>query len=89
MTLPGTITRVEDAGGRKDIMVVAIEYSTDTPISYKLLINSFLTSARKARKDAEDASGSPAEMQKPDQVPPSPPTADPGHDAEGDPPSHG
>jgi hypothetical protein len=89
MTLPGTITRVEDAGGRKDIMVVAIEYSTDTPISYKLLINSFLTSARKARKDAEDAPGSPADVRPPDQVPPSPSTADPRHDPEGGPSSHG
>ena len=89
ITLPGTITRVEDAGGRKDIVVVAIEYSMDTPISYKLLINSFLTSARKARKNAEDSAGSPAEMRPSDQAPPTPSRAEPGQETEGDPSPHG
>jgi hypothetical protein len=54
MTLQGTITRVEEVGGRRDIKAVAIEYATDTPISYKLLINSFLTS-RKASKDGDSS----------------------------------
>src|SRR5271157_4484746 len=52
MTLQGIITRVEEVGGRRDIKAVAIEYSTDTPISYKLLVNSFLTS-RKAAKEGD------------------------------------
>ncbi len=52
MTLQGTITRVEEVGGRRDIKAVAIEYASDTPISYRLLINSFITS-RKATKDGE------------------------------------
>ena len=52
MKLPGTITRVEEIAGRRDIKAVAIEYASDTPISYKLLINSFLTS-RKAAKEGD------------------------------------
>jgi hypothetical protein len=53
MTLQGTITRVEEVGGRRDIKAVAIESAADTPISYKLLINSFITSSRKAPKDGD------------------------------------
>jgi hypothetical protein len=64
MTLQGTITRVEEVGGRRDIKAVAIEYGTDTPISYKLLVNSFLAT-RKASRDGEagpaPASARPAE----------------------------
>jgi len=62
MTVQGTITRVEDVGGRKDIKAVAIEYAMDTPISYKLLINSFVTSRRAAREgDAGPAAARPIE----------------------------
>ncbi len=53
MSLPGTITRVEEVGGRKDIKAVAIQYGSETPIGYKLLINSFLTSSRKMPKEGD------------------------------------
>jgi hypothetical protein len=56
MTLQGTITRVEEVGGRRDIKAVAIEYARDTPISYKLLINSFIAS----RKTSRDGDPGPA-----------------------------
>src|SRR5271169_1611919 len=52
MSLPGTITRVEEVGGRRDIKAVAIEYVSETPIGYKLLINSFITT-RKASRDGD------------------------------------
>jgi hypothetical protein len=61
ITLTGTISRVEEVGGRKDIMAVAIQYASDTPISYKLLINSFITSSRKTSKDEVEPSPSPPE----------------------------
>ncbi len=76
MTLQGTITRVEEVGGRKDIKAVAIEYASDTPISYKLLINSFITSARKAPREGEQGQvpgpvpGRPDESKPEDSAPP-------------------
>ena len=39
--LPGGVRRVEEVGGRKDILAVGMEYSADPPMSYKLLINSY------------------------------------------------
>jgi hypothetical protein len=48
LLLLGVIRRVEEVGGRKDIVLVAIEYPRDTPMSYKLLINSYISTARKA-----------------------------------------
>jgi hypothetical protein len=76
MTLQGTITRVEEVGGRKDIKAVAIEYASDTPISYKLLINSFITSSRKAPREGEPGQvpgpvpGRPDELKPEDSAPP-------------------
>jgi hypothetical protein len=83
MSLPGTITRVEaaggrrdiqaggrrdiQAGGRRDIQAVVIEYSAETPMSYKLLINAFLTSLRKPHKDADEHAGPPAANRQPPQ----------------------
>lgn len=95
MTLPGTITRVEEVGGRKDIIAVAIEYTADTPISYKLLINSFITSSRKApkegdpglapgRPDESENSASPPDTGQTEQFLPSPPHPRQGPDPEGE-----
>ena len=72
MTLQGTITRVEEVGGRKDIKAVAIEYASETPISYKLLINSFITSSRKAPREGDPgpAPARPEEPKEEDSAPP-------------------
>lgn len=75
MTLQGTITRVEEVGGRRDIKAVAIEYATDTPISYKLLINSFITS-RRSSKDG-DQGPAPARPVEPRVEPRVEPAAEP------------
>jgi hypothetical protein len=48
LLLLGVIRRVDEVGGRKDIVVVAVEYPRDTPMSYKLLINSYISTQRKA-----------------------------------------
>lgn len=53
MTLPGVIKRIEEVGGRKDIVAVSIQYSADPPMTYKLLISSFLTSMRKVCREPE------------------------------------
>ena len=51
MALQGVVRRVDEVGGRKDILVIGIEYAGDSPMAYKLLINSFLNTARKASPD--------------------------------------
>jgi c-di-GMP-binding flagellar brake protein YcgR len=53
MTLPGSVLRVDEVGGRKDILAVSLQYSAETPMTYKLLINSYVSSARKASQDAQ------------------------------------
>ena len=53
MTLPGVIKRIEEVGGRKDIVAVCIQYSAEPPMTYKLLINSFFVSMRKGCMDQE------------------------------------
>jgi hypothetical protein len=55
ITLPATVRRVDEVGGRRDILTVSIEYSSDTPMSYKLLINSYVSTIRKAAQDAAQA----------------------------------
>ena len=45
---------MEEVGGRKDILAVSIEYSSEPPMTYKLLINSYLSSVRKTIKDVEE-----------------------------------
>ena len=56
--LLGTVRRVEQVGGRRDVSVVAIEYVRDPPMSYKLLINSYISSQRKG--STEEAVPAPA-----------------------------
>jgi len=72
MVLRGVVRRVEEVGGRKDILVIGIEYSGVPPMAYKLLINSFLNLARKAdagtsTPTAGPASASPAPPQQGDE----------------------
>ena len=55
MTLPATVLRVDEVGGRKDILAVSVEYSSDPPMSYKLLINSYISTMRKAAQAAQEA----------------------------------
>ena len=52
ITLPGSVRRVDEVGGRNDILTVGIEYSADPPMSYKLLINSYVSTMRKAAQEA-------------------------------------
>jgi hypothetical protein len=51
ITMNGMIRRVEEVGGRKDIVAVGIEFVGEPPMSYKLLINSFLAAGRKLGQD--------------------------------------
>lgn len=44
--VPGVIARVEDVEGRRDIVALALKFEDDPPVSYKLLINSYLTGQR-------------------------------------------
>jgi hypothetical protein len=53
MTIPGAVRRVDEVGGRKDILAVSVEYSSDPPMSYKLLINSYVSTLRKAAQEAQ------------------------------------
>lgn len=48
ITLPGMIVKTEPVQGRKDIIVVCIQYdSVQIPMSYKLHINTYLSGIRK------------------------------------------
>jgi hypothetical protein len=58
--VPGSIRRVEEVGGRKDILAISIEYSGDPPMTYKLLINAYIASVRKTGQEAGEAA--PAEQ---------------------------
>jgi hypothetical protein len=55
MTLPAAVRRVDEVGGRKDFLAVSMEYSSDPPMSYKLLINSYISTMRKSAQDAQKA----------------------------------
>jgi len=59
LLLLGVIRRVDEVGGRKDIVVVAVEYPRDPPMSYKLLVNSYITSQRKTSTELPARSPSP------------------------------
>jgi hypothetical protein len=65
MTIPGAVTRVDEVGGRKDILAVSLAYSSEPPMSYKLLINSYVSTTSKAVLEARAVP----------QTPPSPPPA--------------
>jgi hypothetical protein len=59
MTLPAMVKRVDEVGGRKDILAISVEYSSDPPTSYKLLINSYVSTMRKAAQEAQKAQTPP------------------------------
>ncbi len=52
LSIPARVCRVDEVGGRKEILAVSLEYSGDPPMSYKLLINSYVSTFRKAAQDA-------------------------------------
>ncbi len=58
--LLGVIRRVDEVGGRKDIVVVAVEYPREPPVGYKLLVNSYIAALRKTGPDAEQPGKKPA-----------------------------
>jgi hypothetical protein len=85
MTIPATVRRVEEVGGHKEILAVSMEYSSDTPMSYKLLINSYVSTMRKAAQEAqaETTPSAPASTPTTGAAPAESPS--PGIPAEGDP----
>jgi hypothetical protein len=46
--LDGSVVRVEDVEGHTDLVALSIQYSSDTPISYKQKINSFFAESGNA-----------------------------------------
>jgi hypothetical protein len=46
--LDGSVVRVEDVEGRTDLVALSIQFSSDTPISYKQKINSFFAESGSA-----------------------------------------
>ncbi len=55
MTIPASVRRVEPVGGREDILAVSMEFASDPPMTYKLLINSYVSSLRKTVQDTQKA----------------------------------
>jgi hypothetical protein len=58
--IPGEILRVENVEGRKDIVVLALKFTDDPPMNYKLMINSYLTAIRAGKSPQPPASKPPA-----------------------------
>lgn len=82
LLLLGVIRRVDEVGGRKGIVMVALEYPREPPMSYKLLINSYISSARKPGAET------PEPAQKPETAAPQP-TRDEGADFPEEEPANG
>jgi hypothetical protein len=57
VNIAGAIVRVEEVEGRKDIHAIGIAYAEAPPMSYKLLINQYLTSARRNCPDPDSWRG--------------------------------
>jgi len=51
ITLAASVRRVDEVGGRREILTVSLEFSGDTPMSYKLLINSYISTLRRAAQE--------------------------------------
>ncbi len=49
VVLDGSIVRVEEVQGSKDIVALSIQFSSDPPISYKQKLNGYFTAQDKAR----------------------------------------
>ena len=58
--LPASVRRVDEVGGRHEILTVSMEYSADPPMSYKLLINSYISTLRKTAQAASPAAAETA-----------------------------
>ena len=54
LSIPGRVGRVDEIGGRK-LLTVSVEYSGEPPMSYKLLINSYVSTLRKAAQAEQKA----------------------------------
>ncbi len=54
LAIPGRVCRVDEISGRK-LLTISVEYSGEPPMSYKLLINSYVSTLRKAAQSAEQA----------------------------------
>jgi hypothetical protein len=69
MIIPSSELRVEELGGRKDILAVSMTYSSEPPMSYKLLLNSYVSTLRKTAPDVQKVE-EPAAPKRP--APPAP-----------------
>jgi hypothetical protein len=80
MTLSAVVARVDEVGGRTDILAVSMRYSADPPMGYKLLINSYISTLRRATEETRSPTVSPVQ-------PPELPVAEPSLEipSEGDP----
>jgi hypothetical protein len=58
--VPGSVRRAEEVGGRKEILAVSIEFSGDPPMTYKLLINSYVSSSRKTALEGQKPAAAPS-----------------------------
>ncbi len=56
--LAGIVRRAEEVGGHKDIISLGVEFEGDTPMTWKLLISTYLSSARKPSPDGTPAGDS-------------------------------
>ena len=72
VALAGHVMRADEVGGRKDILAVGIAYSGDSPMSYKLLINTYVSTLRKTGEEpvAAAAPAAPAPAVEEPAVPP-------------------
>ena len=48
LVLEGEVLRTEAVEGRADILAIGLRYTSEPPMSYKQMINSYLASARRA-----------------------------------------
>jgi hypothetical protein len=58
--ITGEILRVENVEGRADIVALALRYTEDPPLSYKLMINAYLTAVRKIPDPRAGSGSTPA-----------------------------
>jgi hypothetical protein len=85
--IQGVVRRAEEVGGHRNVLAIGIEFEGEIPMSYKLLISSYLSSMRKAPSDASKPGAEAATAQhaatiaKPDDIPEE--QAPPGADEEG------
>jgi len=61
LAIAGRINRADEVGGRRGILAVSIEYTGDPPMSYKLLINSYVSTFRRAAPDTGPAVETPTQ----------------------------